>query len=407
MRVIAVLGALDTKGEEFHYLIDCIRGHGHEPLVVDTSVIKDPSFTPDIRADRIAEGGGSRLEALRERADRGESMQVMALGAERVISALFKEGRIDGIIGMGGSGGTSVFAAAVRSLPVGFPKLIITTLASGNTRSIVGVKDLLLFPSVVDIAGLNRISRRILANAAGAICGMVEAQAGGSNDEKPLIAATMLGNTTEAVDAARQIFENAGYEVLVFHAIGSGGMTMESLILDGLFAGVFDFTLTELASELAGSPMGAGASRLQAAAGSGTPQVIVPGCTDFSIFRQPETIPERYARRHFYAWNPEATLMRTTPQECALLGAHIGQRANAACGPVAVLLPLRGLSLLDVEGQPFWWPVADAALFAAIRERLRPDIPLIEMDLQINDPAFARRAAETLLTLMAGKNLSD
>ena len=404
MSIIAVLGALDTKGEEFSYLIDCIRRRGHSPFTVDTSVMEDPGFTPDIGAARVAQAGGAALEALRERADRGEALQVMARGAEGVITALFKDGRINGVIGMGGSGGTSVFAAGVRSLPVGFPKLLITTLASGDTSSIVGVKDLVLFPPVVDIAGLNRISRRILANAAGAICGMVEVQAQDSAADKPLIAATMLGNTTEAVDAARKIFENAGYEVLVFHAVGSGGRTMESLIADGLFEGVFDFTTTELASELAGSPMGAGPGRLKAAVEKGLPLVIVPGCTDFSIFRRPETIPEKYSKRHFYPWNPEATLMRTTPEESAILGRQIAKLANSACGPAAILLPLRGLSLLDVEGQPYWWPEADAALFTAIRAHLRPDIPLIEMDLQINDPAFARRAAETLLELMANKN---
>lgn len=399
--MIAVLGALDTKGAEFGYLIELIRARGHTPLVVDVGVMKDPPFTPAISAHRVAEAGGTDLDVLRERADRGEAMHAMARGAAKVIVDLHAEGRIAGLIGMGGSGGTSVFAAAARWLPVGFPKVLVTTLASGDTRRIVGTKDLVLVPSVVDIAGLNRVSRRIIANAAGAICGMVEAGREESGADKPIIAASMLGNTTPAVDIAREIFEAAGYEVLVFHAIGSGGQTMESLITEKWIAGVFDITTTELASELTGAPMSAGPDRLRAAGEAGIPQVIAPGCLDFSIFWKRETIPAQYASRRLYTWNPETTLMRTTPEEGAILGQQLAERVNAARGPAAVLLPRRGLSLIDAEGQPFWWPEADAALFDAIRQHLRADIALIVIDLHINDPRFARRAAEVLLELMS------
>ena len=399
--MIAVLGALDTKGAEFRYLIECIRAGGHTPLVIDVGVMQEPAFAPDVPAHRVAEAGGGGLDVLRERADRGEAMRVMARGAAEVIRDLCARGDIAGIAGMGGSGGTAVFAEAVRSLPVGFPKVLVSTLASGETSRIVGTKDLVLIPSVVDIAGLNRISRRIIANAAGAICGMVDARPADTPADRPLIAASMLGNTTPAVSAAREIFEAAGYEVLVFHAIGAGGRTMESLIADGLIAGVFDITTTELASELAGTPMSAGADRLRAAGNAGVPQVIAPGCMDFAIFRRPETIPERYAGRRLYPWNPETTLMRTTPEENAKLGRLLAERANAARGRLAILLPLRGLSIVGSEGQPFRWPEADDALFDAIRLRLRPGIPLIEVDAHINDPAFARRAAETLLELLS------
>jgi uncharacterized protein (UPF0261 family) len=400
LATIAVVGALDTKGAEFAYLVELIHARGHQTITLDTGVIESPHFTPDIDAGQVAQAGGSPLDTLRRRADRGEALRVMAAGTTAYIRKLFDTQKIAGIIGMGGSGGTSIFAAAVQALPVGFPKVLVTTMASGDTRSIVGVKDLVLFPSVVDIAGLNRISRQIIQNAAGAICGMVDAGQYESMTDKPLIAATMLGNTTQAIGAAREILEAAGYEVLVFHAIGVGGQTMEGLIADGLIAGVLDLTTTELVSEYAGSPMGAGPDRMRAAARHGIPQVIVPGCFDFAIFRRPESIPGRYAERSFYSWNTEATLMRTTPEENQALGCLLAERANQSKGHVAVALPLRGLSLLDVEGQPFWWPEADTACFEAIRSHLRPDIPLIELDTHINDPDFGRQTAETLLSLI-------
>lgn len=400
MGTIAVVGALDTKGAEFDYLVEVIHTHRHQTLLIDTSVVESPLIPPDITAEQVAQAGGSSLEDLRQHADRGEAIRVMANGAESWVTKLYNARKIDAIIGMGGSGGTSIFAEAVKSLPVGFPKILVTTMASGDTRSIVGVKDLVLFPSVVDIAGLNRISRQIIRNAAGAICGMVGARTGTHEFEKPMIAATMLGNTTQAIGAAREAFEKAGFEVLIFHAIGSGGKTMEGLVAEGRFSGVLDLTTTELVSEHTGSPMSAGPDRMLAAARRGVPQVIVPGCLDFAIFRRPETIPEKYSGRLFYAWNMETTLMRSTPEECHALGCLLAERANESIGPVSVLLPLRGLSQLDLEGQPFWWPEADAALFNAIRSQLHPDIPLIEVNTHINDPAFGRQAAATLLKLM-------
>jgi uncharacterized protein (UPF0261 family) len=276
-------------------------------------------------------------------------------------------------------------------------------MVSGDTRSIVGTKDLILVPAVVDVAGLNRISSRIIANAANAICGMVEGSREEIHADKPIIAVSMLGNTTPAVEAARPFFEAAGYEVLVFHAVGSGGRTMESLISEGLIAGVFDLTTTELASELTGAPCSAGPERLTTAGKLGIPQVISVGCIDFSIFGRQETIPEHYRTRNLYAWNPETTLMRTTPEESAQLGKLIAERANAAQGPVAVILPLAGYSQVGIIGQPFWMPQADKALFSAIRANLRPEVKLIEMDTHINDPRFAEEAAQMMLNLMGQK----
>jgi len=400
MRTVAVLGALDTKGAEFAYLIKCIQARGHRILLIDTSILGDPGLQPDIPAEQIAAAGGQSLSMLRKRKARGPAMHVMARGAAKIVADLHAAGQFDAIIGMGGSGGTSIFAAAVRALPVGFPKVLVTTMASGDTHSIVGSKDLILVPAVVDIAGLNHISSRVIANAAHAICGMAEWSSNETTAGKPIVAISMLGNTTPAVDAARYLLEAAGYEVLVFHAIGSGGRTMESLIADGLVAGVLDLTTTELASELTGAPCSAGPDRLKAAGERGLPQVISVGCLDFSIFGRRETVPDRYRDRCFYAWNPETTLMRTTPEESARLGELIAQRANAARGPTAILLPLGGYSQVSMPGQPFWMPEADEALFAAIRAHLRPEVERIELDNDINDPHCAETAAQTLLRLM-------
>jgi len=400
MRTVAVLGALDTKGAEFAYLIQCIRTCGHQTLLIDTGILAESELSPDILAGQVAAAGGIPLSALREQKERGPAMHVMARGAAVIVANLYNAGRIDAIIGMGGSGGTSIFAAAVRDLPVGFPKLLVSTMASGDTRLIVGSKDLILVPSVVDIAGLNYISRRVIANAANAICGMVAGVFEEMTTSKPIVAISMLGNTTPTVDAARKVLEAEGYEVLVFHAVGSGGRAMESLIADELVAGVLDLTTTELASELTGSPFSAGPDRLMAAGQRGVPQVISVGCLDFSIFGRLETLPEKYRSRRLYAWNPETTLMRTTREESARLGEVIAQRANAACGPVIVLLPLGGSSQLDLPGQPFWMPEADEALFAAIRLHLRLEVERIEIDNDINHPHCAETAVQALLRLM-------
>jgi uncharacterized protein (UPF0261 family) len=403
MATIAVLGALDTKEAEFAYLINCIQLRRHQVLLIDTGILGESNLQPNIKAEQVAEAAGETLTHLRQSGERGPAMHVMAHGAASVVSNLHSSGQIDAIIGMGGSGGTSVFAAAVRDLPVGFPKILVSTMASGDTRSIVGTKDLILIPAVVDVAGLNRISRQIIANAANAICGMVEGNRVEIQSDRPIIAVSMLGNTTPAVDVARPLLEAAGYEVLVFHAVGAGGRTMESLIAEGLIAGVFDLTTTELASELTGAPCSAGPERLTSAGNLGIPQLISIGCIDFSIFGRRETIPEKYRNRNFYDWNPETTLMRTTPEESAQLGKLIAERANAARGPVAVILPLAGYSQVGITSQPFWMPQADEALFTAIRVNLRPEVKLIEMDKHINDPRFAEEAAQTMLNLMGQK----
>jgi len=268
----------------------------------------------------------------------------------------------------------------------------------------VGVRDIAMFPSVVDISGLNRISRTVLANAAAALAGMVSEHSDINTienvDPKPLITATMFGVTTPCVDAARKQIETAGYEVLVFHATGTGGRTMEGLIRDGLVAGVLDLTTTELADELVGGILSAGPDRLTAAAIKRVPQVISVGALDMVNFGSPDTVPEKFKHRRFNRHNPSVTLMRTTPEEMDSLGKELAQKASAANGPTAVMLPLRGVSAIDKEGQPFWWPEADAALFQSVRNWMAPGVDVIEMDRHINDEEFSLACAKKLLELM-------
>ena len=405
--MIAVLGTLDTKAGEFAYLLEEIRNQGHPALMIDVGVLEDPPFKPDISAATVAEAGGSSLGRLRLNKDRGEAVQTMARGASIIISQLFADRKIDGVVGMGGAGGSSIFATAVENLPIGFPKLLVSTMASGDTRELVGTRDLMLMPAVTDIAGLNRINRRIFSLAAGAICGMAASSYDIATREKPLIAASMLGNSTPAVDVARKIFVEAGYEVLAFHAIGAGGRTMEALIGEGLIAGVFDITTSELTAEVVGAPTSAGSERLKAAGRLGIPQVVAPGCMDFAIFWSNASIPSEYRHRTLYQWNSITTLMRTTPEEGIRLGRILAERINACQGPVTVLVPADGLSLIGAPGQPFYSPETDAALIAALKEHLNPGIPLITVDAVLNDPLFARQAAETLLQMLSSANESD
>lgn len=398
-KTIAVIGALDTKGKEFAFVKAAIEARGHRAVVIDTGVMKDPPFTPEVSAAEVAEAGGTLLAELRQQADRGTAIDVMTKGIVPVVTSLFAQGRIDGVLGMGGSAGTVIGAAAMRALPVGVPKVMVSTLASGDTAAYVGTKDVVLIPSVVDVAGVNQISARIYANAVGAVVGMVET-AVPEIDDKPLIAASMFGNTTPLVDHCRELLAAKGYDVLVFHATGTGGRTMEGLIGEGFFQGVLDLTPTEWADELTGGVLSAGPTRMDAAAAQGLPQIIAPGCLDMANFWARDTVPARYDERRFYQWNPNVTLMRTTPAENAELGRILAEKANASGGPVAFFLPLKGVSMLDAPDGEFWWPEANQALFAAIKQHVRDDIPVIEVNANVNDPKFAQAVTEKLLVFL-------
>jgi uncharacterized protein (UPF0261 family) len=394
-----IIGALDTKGVEFAFLRDQIQRQGVETLVVDIGVIGEPGFAPDIGAAEVARAAGTELAQLREEHDRGQAMATMARGATQIVRRLHTEGRVDGVIGMGGSGGASVIAAAMRALPVSVPKLLVFTLAAGDMKPYVGSRNITVMPSIVDVAGLNRISRQIFNHAAGAIVGMARAAMPAAED-RPILAASMFGNTTICVDRARAALEAAGYEVLVFHATGTGGQTMEALIEDGFVSGVLDVTTTEWADEIAGGMLSAGPMRLDAAGKAGVPQVIAPGCLDMANFGPRASMPAQYQDRLLYEWNPTVTLMRTTAEENARMGRIFAEKLNAARGPARVLIPLGGFSMLDRPGERFWDPEADAAFVTALRADLRPEIAVETMDANINDPQFADRAAALLLEML-------
>jgi uncharacterized protein (UPF0261 family) len=395
-KTIALLGALDTKGLEYGFVKQCIEARGHRALVIDVGVLGEPRIAADVPREAVARAAGVALADLVARQDRGEAVAAMAAGAQTLIPKLYAERRLDGILALGGGGGTSVACAAMRTLPLGIPKVMVSTVAGTDVSGYVGVRDIVMIPSIVDVSGINRISREIFARAAGAICGMVETRVPPGED-KPLVVASMFGNSTPCVEAAKAILEAAGYEVLVFHATGTGGRTMESLIEAGLIAGVLDITTTEWADELVGGVLGAGPTRLEAAARRGVPAIVTPACLDMVNFWAPPTVPAKFEGRRFYQHNPNITLMRTTPDECRRLGEIVAQKVNLSTGPVTVLLPLRGWSMIDSPGGPFWWPEANRAFAEALKTTLRPGIAVIEIDANVNAPEFARSCAETLL----------
>jgi len=402
-KTVVIVGALDTKGKEFAYVKDLIEKEGLKTLVVDFGVMGKPDFSPDIPREDVAREGGGDLAELSTGHHKDEAMRVMAAGLRVVVSRLYEQGKLDGILGMGGSGGTSIATTAMRALPVGIPKVMVSTVGGGDVSAYIGTKDITFIPSIVDVAGLNSISQVIFANGAGAIAGMVKVEKPESSAAKPLVAASMFGNTTKCVDRARGILEAAGYEVLVFHATGTGGKTMESLISDGYIAASLDITTTELADEVCGGVFSAGPERGLAASRKGIPTILVPGCVDMANFGGIETVPEKYRGRNLYAWNPNVTLLRTNVEENQKMGEMLASAANAAAGPITVILPLKGVSMLDSQGERFWDPEADAACYNAIRKNIRPEIEIIEADSNINDPEFADLCANTLLKLLQSK----
>ncbi len=397
MATIAVLGTLDSKGAEHAFVADRIRERGHEVLLIDVGTGADPEITPDFNRFQVAAAADLDLHPLIERQDRGECVVAMSGAAPVLVAKLAQEGRIDAIISLGGGGGTALATAAMRALPLGFPKLMVSTLASGNTAHYIRETDIVMMPSIVDVQGLNRVSKGVFARAAGAICGMVEAIVD-EVDAKPLIVCSMFGNTTDCIDFATPIFEAAGYEVLVFHATGTGGRTMEKLIESGGVAGVFDVTTTEWADELCGGTLSAGPTRLEAAGKAGVPAVVAPGCLDMANFGERESVPSKFEGRNFYIHNPQVTLMRTTADECAQLGRILADKVNAYTSPVEIFIPKGGISVISREGQPFHDATADEALFKSIHDHAKVGVHDHLED--INDKSFAEAAAKRLLELI-------
>ncbi|MCU0708687.1 MAG: Tm-1-like ATP-binding domain-containing protein [Pirellula sp.] len=410
MTTIAVMGTLDTKGADHGFVADVIRSMGCDPLLIDLGTSAPPTRPPDIDRFELRR----RYESITGKPlaevshDRGMAIAQMGEIASVVLRQLVEEKRIDGVISLGGTGGTSMATQAMRGLPMGFPKVMVSTVAGGDVSAYVDISDIVMVPSVVDVSGLNRVSVGVYRRAAAAVVAMARANAAdeagstGTSQQsvKPLIVASMFGNTTRCVEHAKSILEQHGYEVLVFHATGIGGRTMESLIDAGWVTGVLDITTTEWADEMVGGVLRGGPHRLEAAARRGVPAVVTPGCLDMVNFREPSTIPERFAHRRFYQHNPQVTLMRTTPEECAQLGIVLAEKLNRSIGPVCFLYPLRGISVISAKGQPFYDPAADEALRTNLKARLRKDIPFEEIDADINSAEFAERCALRLLELI-------
>ncbi|MEU3405949.1 Tm-1-like ATP-binding domain-containing protein [Streptomyces sp. NPDC006670] len=411
MTSVVLVGTLDTKGVEYGWLRERLLRAGVEVVLVDTGIMGEPRVPADVPREEVARAAGTELSRLRTAADRGAAVTTMAEGAEAALLRLHAEGRLHGVLAIGGSGGTSIATRAMRALPLGVPKVMVSSMASGDVAPYVGSSDLTMMYSVVDIAGINSVSAPVLANAAEAVAGMAKAFARSALDRsrpvrlgsgaRPLVAASMAGVTTTGVDAARERLTELGYEVLVFHASGSGGRTLEQLAGQGIFAGVLDLTLGELADDLCGGILTAGPDRLSAAGRAGIPQVVSPGALDMVKFGPLETLPERARYRRVRIHNPSITVIRTTEAECAELGRRMAAKLRAATGPTAVCLPLRGLSTLGAPGGPYQDPEADAALFAELREGLRGSAArLYDYDTHVNDPAFGRAAADRLHTMI-------
>lgn len=405
MATVVLIGTMDTKGEEYAWLAERVRGHGAQVVLLDVGTFSDAAA--DITPAEVAAAAGHDLAGLRESGDRGAAMDAMADGAANVLLRLFDEGKVDGVLALGGSGGSSVASRAMRALPVGVPKLLVSTMAAGDVAPYVGESDVTMMYSVVDVAGINSVSAQVFGNAAAAIAGMAIAEEtrrkAPEGEHKPLVGLSMFGLTTPAVDEARAELVDLGYEPLVFHATGAGGRALEKLATDGRLAGVLDLTTTELADDLVGGVLSAGPHRLEAAGAAGIPQVVSLGALDMVNFGPRELVPDRFDDRTFVVHNPTVTLMRTTPEENAELGRRIGAKLAAATGPTALLIPLRGVSGIDIDGGPFRESAADTALFESVRSATADsEVEVVDIDQHLNDPGFGRDAARRLHAMITG-----
>lgn len=399
MKTVAVLGTMDTKGAELKYIRDLIRERGLDTLCIHTGIF-EPLFEPDITNTEVAAAVNEDIEKIAARKDRAIATDIMARGTEAIVPELYKQGKFDGIISVGGSGGTSMATPAMRALPIGIPKVMVSTMASGDVSQYVGTSDIVMMPSVVDAEGLNDISMRIFSNAVNAIAGMVDNYKEIKSDGRPLLAATMFGVTTPCIKTAKQYLEDQGYDVLVFHATGAGGKCMESLVRGGYICGVLDITTTEWCDELYGGVLNAGPHRLEAAGAMGIPQVVSVGAMDMVNFGPWDTVPEKYKNRNLYKHNPTVTLMRTTVDENIGLGKVLAEKLNMAEGKTALMLPLKGVSGIDAPGQPFYGPEEDKALFDTVKANLSGHVEIIELNNNVNDDEFALAAAKKLIELL-------
>jgi uncharacterized protein (UPF0261 family) len=404
MPTVLLIGTLDTKGPEVAYLRDRVRALGIDTVVADSGILGEPlDIVPDVTRAEVARRAGTEIDALRNAGSRGKAVHGMLAGLRHLAVDLYAQGRLHGVAAIGGAEGAVLGASAVMGLPIGVPKIIVTPIASGHRRfgPLVGTKDVMVVHSVVDILGINPISQAVFDNVAAALAGMAtHARPLQFDTSRRRVAITMLGNTTKAVMMIRDALDAHGIESIVFHSNGVGGPAMEELARQGLFAGVIDFTTDELTDELVGGFHAAGPDRLRTIGTLGLPQVVVPGCIDFSVHGRPEAVPERLRGRPFYTHNPEFTLVRTLPDEMAALGRIFAERLNAATGPLAVMVPTAGLSIPSVPGGVFWDPRADARFLSELRHHLRADIPVETHEAHINAPDFAAAVATRFVQLL-------
>jgi uncharacterized protein (UPF0261 family) len=399
---IAILGTLDTKGLEVAYLSRLIRARGAETIIIDTGILDGPLVEPDVSREEVARAGGHNLADLVAAGNKGEAIATMIAGSRAILSQMCAEGRVTAAIGVGGGQGTAIGAAAMQVLPLGLPKLMVSTIASGQNRfgPYVDTTDMCLMHSVADIAGINLVTRQIFANAAAAIAGMAEVAATPTRGLRPAIGATMLGLTTACVTGARQILEEQGYEVVTFHPNGAGGRCMERLLDEGLLQAAFDVSLQELTGYVCHGLFDAGEDRLVAAGRRGLPQLIVPGGTDYIVSGPARSLPPELQARPYVVHNPNITLVRTTADEMAQVGRLLVQRINAGTGLTTVLVPSRGLSESNRPGQALYDPDADAELVRELATGLSSHVEFQVIDAHINDAAFAKIAAEKMQELI-------
>jgi len=403
-KTIVILATLDTKGREAEYLREQIQKCGCQSLLLDTGVIGIPAARADISRAEVAEAGGIPLAGILEHPTRDVAAPVMAAGATRIVSRLVAEGKVHGVVSMGGTQGTTLSTKVMRSLPIGFPKVMVSTMASGNEAPWVDIKDITMMFSVTDILGLNPVSRKILANAAGAVCGMAQVEVQLERGGKPLIAATTVGITTRGVMKAVEVLEAAGYETIVFHAVGSGGRAMEEMMKEGIIGAVLDYSTIEVSNEMFRALLAGGPERLTTAGKLNIPQVLCPGAIEVMVFNEPETIPERFRARTMIRHSPQITDVRLNREEMAEVGREVARRLRYTVGDAGFLIPATGYDSYDVAGQDFYDPEADDAFVRELKAGLPPNIRLVERGTHIEDPVFAEEAARLLISLIEARH---
>ena len=401
-KAILIIATLDTKGPETQYLKDLIQRSGFKALVMDTGILGAPAFEPNLSRDEVAKAGGTQIEELIRNREKGRAIQAMAEGSKKIVQQLYREGKIAGIVGLGGAQGTEIGTSAMRALPVGVPKLMVSTVASGYAQfgTYVGTKDLLMMHSVVDILGLNVFSRTILSNAAGAMMGMVERRAKIEQPEKKQIGMTIYGTTTPGCMVAKAYLESKDFEVVAFHPNGTGGRAMEEMVEEGILNGVLDMTTHELIDELVGGLHRAGPNRLEGAGRKGIPQVVVPGSIDFIVTGPASSLPPEYRKRKYISHNPSMTLVRTSSEEMKTVGKIMASKLNEARGPTIVMIPLRGFSYPNRKGEALYDEEGNQAFMKTLKRDLK-GVKVIEIDAHINDPEFANEAAQIMEKLLS------